>query len=123
MIFELASEVVAATTELAMGSYRTVTGRDIRIPPRLLRQLITTFDASFQGRIPRILGDDEQERVDNLKIVLRGASERDLNMLISDLQRALAELDPDRQTRTLSRLERCNRREDRDRRRRRASLV
>jgi hypothetical protein len=70
---------------------------DVR--PRQLRRLLLTFEESIQGRIPDILGDDEEERVETLVRLLRGTSEEDLTMLISSLQEALVRLEPEKRRR------------------------
>ena len=60
--------------------------------PDQFRRLLLTFEDSIQGKIPAILGDDEEERVDTLVRLLRGTSEQDLTVLIGDLQQALIRL-------------------------------
>jgi hypothetical protein len=81
----------------------------IEVDPAFLRRVLLTFETSIQGRIPEILGDDEDQRVETVVRLLRGSSEHDLNELIDVLQQALQELNDEKE----------RRREDRARRRRR----
>jgi hypothetical protein len=79
--------------ELAVDASRVVGLDDlVDIRPRQFRRLLLTFDESIQGRIPEILGDDEEERVDTLVRLLQGTSEADLTALIGSLQVALGRL-------------------------------
>jgi hypothetical protein len=79
--------------ELAVDASRLVGLDDlVDIRPRQFRRLLLTFDESIQGRIPEILGDDEEERVETLVRLLRGTSEKDLTALVGSLQAALTRL-------------------------------
>ncbi|HEV7689095.1 MAG TPA: hypothetical protein VGQ80_21130 [Acidimicrobiia bacterium] len=96
-----------AGVELAVDAGRLVGADDLfDLRPRQFRRLLLTFEESIQGKIPEILGDDEEERVDTLVRLLRGTSEEDLSTLIGDLQTALTRLDRERR-RTARRTERA----------------
>ena len=71
----------------------TVARPVVKIPPRALRQGLLTFQSSIQGRIPEILGDDEDERIDTLVALLADTSEEDLNAVISAAVEALNRLE------------------------------
>jgi hypothetical protein len=86
-----------AGVEVAVDAGRLVGADDLfDLRPRQFRRLLLTFEDSIQGKIPEILGDDEEERVDTLVRLLRGTSEEDLSTLIGDLQTALTRLDRER---------------------------
>jgi hypothetical protein len=68
----------------------------VEIPPRALRQALLVFQSSVHGRIPEILGDDPEERVETLVALLEGTSEDDLNMLLSAAFEALRRLEDDK---------------------------
>ena len=89
----LTTALTMAGVEIAIDAGRAVLGDDlIHISPRQFRRLLLTFEDAIQGRIPEILGDDEKERVETLVRLLRGTSEKDLTILIGDLQTALNRL-------------------------------
>lgn len=93
----LVTVLALAGADVAVDAGRVVGLDDlVDIRPRQLRRLLLTFDHSIQGRIPDILGDDQDERVETLVRLLRGTSEADLSRLIGDLQRALVRLEDDR---------------------------
>lgn len=78
---------------ILVESGRMVAGDDaFDVRPGQFRRLLLTFEESVQGRIPEILGDDEEERVDTLVRLLRGTSEREMAELLSSLQVALERL-------------------------------
>ncbi len=90
----LVSSMALASGELVVDSARVVLGDDvIEIRPRQFRRLLLTFEDSIHGRIPEILGDDEEERIDTLVSLLRGTSQQDMTELIRALQEALVRLD------------------------------
>jgi hypothetical protein len=91
--FRLVTSLALAGAEVAVDVGRVVLGDDfLDIRPRQFRRLLLTFEDSIQGRIPEILGDDDEERVETLVRLLRGTSEEDLTMLVKDLQEALTRL-------------------------------
>jgi hypothetical protein len=92
----LATSLAFAGAEYAVDAAGIV-GADalIDIRPRQFRRLLLTFEDSIQGRIPEILGDDDEERVETLVRLLRGTSEKDLTLLVGDLQEALTRLHKD----------------------------
>jgi len=103
------TSVAMAGVELAVDAGRLVGADDLfDIRPDQFRRLLLTFEESIQGKIPAILGDDEEERVETLVRLLRGTSEKDLSTLIGDLQTALVRLDRERR-RTETRAERSRR--------------
>lgn len=71
----------------------------IEVDPAFLRRVLLMFEMSIQGRIPEILGDDEDQRVETVVRLLRGSSEHDLNELIDVLQQALEELNQEKERR------------------------
>jgi hypothetical protein len=91
--------VGAAFVELAGAAAVDIVGLAVvpagitDIPPRPLRRALLTFRSSIQGRIPEILGDDEEERVETLAVLLDGTSEEELNMLLSAAAEALSRLE------------------------------
>ena len=87
----------------------------VDIPPRPLRRALLTFRSSIQGRIPQILGDDEEQRIETLVALLDGTSEEELNVLLAAAAEALSRLEADKRFRS-SRRDRSNRRR-RERRR------
>lgn len=98
-----------AGVEVAVDAGRLVGADDLfDLHPRQFRRLLLSFEESIQGKIPEILGDDEEERVDTLVRLLRGSSEEDLSSLIGNLQTALTRLDRDRR-RAETRAERSRR--------------
>jgi hypothetical protein len=96
----LVTSLALSGAEVAVDAGRVVLGDDfVDIRPRQFRRILLTFEDSIQGRIPEILGDDEEERVETLVRLLRGTSEKELTLLISDLQLALTRLyEEDRRT-------------------------
>jgi len=110
---ELAGQATADLVGLAV-----VPRGIVDIPPRPLRRVLLTFRSSIQGRIPEILGDDEEERIETLVALLDGTSEEELNMLLAAAAEALSRLEGDTRARR-SRRERSDRRR-RERRRRAA---
>jgi len=84
------------------------------IPPRSLRQAFLTFRSAIQGRIPEILGDDEEERIETLAALLEGTSEEDLNTLLVAASEALSRLEA-AERRRHARRERSDRRRERGR--------
>jgi hypothetical protein len=68
----------------------------VEIPPRALREALLVFQSSVQGRIPEILGDDSEERVETLVALLEGTSEDDLNTLLNAAFEALRRLEDDK---------------------------
>ena len=89
----LVRSLALAGAEVAVDAGKAVGLDDLFDPrPQQFRRLLLTFEDSIQGRIPDILGDDEEERVDTLVRLLRGTSEQHLAVLIGDLQRALIRL-------------------------------
>jgi hypothetical protein len=89
--FALAGAELAADVGRAVGADEL-----FDIEPRQLRRLLLSFDETIQGRIPEILGDTEEERVDTLVRLLRGTSEEDMNTLLESLQIALHRLERER---------------------------
>ncbi|MGH8997825.1 MAG: hypothetical protein ACRDY7_00350 [Acidimicrobiia bacterium] len=88
-----ATSIAAASTEVMVSSAQTVFGDDVvDIRPRNVRSLLLTLEDSIHGRIPEILGDDEEERVETLARLLKGTSEEDMSGLIRALQLALIRL-------------------------------
>ena len=80
--------------DVAVGSARVVGAAELAdVTPRQIRHLLLTFDHSIQGQIPRILGEDEQERVDTLVQLLRGTSQDDIGVLMNAFQLALGRLE------------------------------
>lgn len=93
----LVTSLAMAGAEIAVDAGRLIGGDDlVDVRPRQFRRLLLTFDDSIQGRIPEILGDDEEERVDTLVRLLRGTSDADLRALIGALQFALERLHDER---------------------------
>ncbi len=86
----------------------------VDLPPRPLREVLLAFRSSIQGRIPEILGDDEEERIETLVVLLDGTSEDDLNALLQAATEALSRLEARRRDRA------CRPRRDRRRPGRRA---
>lgn len=72
---------------------------NIEVDPAFLRRVLLTFETSIQGRIPEILGDNADQRVETVVRLLRGSSEHDLNELIDVLQQALEELNHEKERR------------------------
>ena len=68
----------------------------IELPPPAIRQLLFVFRSSIHGRIPEILGEDEEERVETLVALLQGSSEEDLTTLLDAAQVALTRLEATR---------------------------
>ena len=81
----------------------------VEIRPRALRQALLVFQSSVQGRIPEILGDDPEERVETLVALLDGTSEDDLNKLLTAAFEALRRLEDDKRERRAGRRERLRR--------------
>jgi hypothetical protein len=105
-VMRLARSVAMAGAEIAVDTGRLVGADELfDVSPRQFRRLLLTFEDSVQGRIPQILGDDEEERVETLVRLLRGTSEEDMTTLIGDLQIALTRLERERR-RDLRRSER-----------------
>lgn len=95
--FRMASSVASLAAEAVVDSARVVCGDHmVDVPPRTVRSVLLTFEDSIQGRIPEILGDDEDERIDTVVSLLRGSSEEDLSELIGVLQLALTRLADER---------------------------
>jgi hypothetical protein len=91
------TSLTMAGVEVMVDAGRLVGGDDLfELRPRQIRRLLLTFEDSIQGRIPEILGDDEEERVETLMHLLRGTSDEDLAMLLGSLQVALRRLEEDR---------------------------
>ena len=89
----LLSSLTLATGEIVADSARVILGDDaIEIRPRQFRRLLLSFEDSIRGKIPEILGDDEEERIDTLVSLLRGTSQQDMTDLIGALQEALNRL-------------------------------
>jgi hypothetical protein len=76
-----------------------VTPGIVDIPPRPLRRVLIAFQSSIQGRIPEILGDDDEERIETLVALLDGTSEDDLNVLLAAAFEALRRLEADERSR------------------------
>ena len=72
----------------------------VEIPPRALRQALLVFQSSVHGRIPEILGDYPEERVETLVALLEGTSEDDLNTLLSAAFEALRRLEDEKAERS-----------------------
>jgi hypothetical protein len=85
----------------------------VDIPPRPLRQALLALRPSIQGRIPEILGDDEEERIETLMALLDGSSEDDLNALLAAAGEALSRLEADKRSRSSHRDRSARRRERR----------
>ena len=82
-----------SSAEVMVDAGRAFAGDDgFDVRPHQFRRLLLSFEESIQGRIPDILGEDEEERVDTLVRLLRGTSERDLHELIGSLSLALERL-------------------------------
>jgi hypothetical protein len=89
----LATSVAISGAEMALESGRVLAGDDaLEVRPRHFRRLLLSLEDSIQGRIPDILGDDGEERVDTLVRLLRGTSEQDMTELIESLSIALERL-------------------------------
>jgi hypothetical protein len=88
------------------GFSRVVVSSVGTIPPRSLRRLLLHFDDSIQGRIPEILGDDREERVQTLVRLLDATTTQDMDELLEALQEALARLAEDDGRRRIRRLRR-----------------
>jgi hypothetical protein len=102
----LMTSMAMAGVEMAVDAGRLVGADELfDLQPGQFRRLLLTFEGSIQGKIPAILGDDEEERVDTLVRLLRGTSERDLSVLIGDLQTALTRLEDERRDRRSQRRE------------------
>ena len=86
----------------------------VDIPPRPLRQALLALRPSMQGRIPEILGDDEEERIETLMALLDGSSEDDLNALLAAAVEALSRLEAEKRCRSSHR-DRSDRRRERRR--------
>jgi len=71
----------------------------VDLPARPLREVLLAFRSSIQGRIPEILGDDEEERIETLVVLLDGTSEDDLNVLLQAATEALSRLEVRRRDR------------------------
>jgi hypothetical protein len=89
--------------------------RLVDIPARPLRRALLTFRSSIQGRIPEILGDDEEERIETLVVLLDGTSEEELNMLLTAASEALSRLEADKRLQSARRSRSTRRRSDRRR--------
>ena len=94
-VFELTGRAVADLMDAAVAR-RSV----VEIPPRALRQALLVLQSSVHGRIPEILGDDPEERVETLVALLEGTSEDDLNTLLSAAFEALGRLEDDKAQRS-----------------------
>jgi hypothetical protein len=95
-----ANALAMTSAEMLVDAGRIVGADDLfDLRPRQIRRLLLSFDESIQGRIPEILGDDEEERVETLVRLLRGTSPGDLTILIGSLQEALRRLEEDRRPR------------------------
>jgi hypothetical protein len=79
---------------------RSLADRLVEIPPRALRQALLVLQSSVHGRIPEILGDDPEERVETLVALLEGTSEDDLNTLLSAAFEALSRVEDDKAQRS-----------------------
>src|SRR3954453_2885874 len=101
------TSMAMAGVELTIDAGRMV-GADalFEIRPEQLRRLLLTFEESIQGKIPEILGDTDEGRVDTLARLLRGTPEEDLNLVIGDLQEALVRLHRERRRRVVRGLDR-----------------
>lgn len=97
MIVQMLTHMMAYTAGVANDAYRVVTGDDLDLPPKALRSLVVNFDGSIKGKITRILGDDEDERVENLLRVLRGTPDEELADLLCTMQLALGRLAEERE--------------------------
>ena len=64
----------------------------ISIRPESMRRLLLNFEDSIQGKIPEILGDDHEERVETLVRLLAGTTTQDMNELLQALQEALGRM-------------------------------
>ena len=94
--FRLLRSLTEATGEMVVDATSIVIPGDyISIPPRTLRRLLLHFEDSIQGRIPEILGDDREERVQTLVRLLDGTTTRDMDELLEAMQEALARLAED----------------------------
>ncbi|MEW6474260.1 MAG: hypothetical protein AB1679_18570 [Actinomycetota bacterium] len=87
-IVDLTGRTVAELVDVA-----TVARPVVKIPPRALRHGLLTFQSSIHGRIPEVLGEDEEERIETLVALLDGTSEEDLNTVISAAVEALNRLE------------------------------
>lgn len=94
-VIELTGRAVVDLMDVAVGP-RSV----VEIPPRALRQALLVFQSSVHGRIPEILGDDPEERVETLVALLEGTSEDDLNTLLSAAFEALRRLEDEKAERS-----------------------
>ena len=88
-------------------------GRLVDIPVRPLRRVL--FRSSIQGRIPEILGDDEEKRIETLMVLLDGTSGEELNLLLTAASEALNRLEADKRLRSSVRSRSTRRRSDRRR--------
>ena len=77
----LASAAMSAGSVVIDGVQTTLDG-DIKPRPATMRELLLTMEGSVHGRIPSILGDDEEERINTILRFLTGASEDDMNELL-----------------------------------------
>jgi hypothetical protein len=89
----LVSSLAVLGAEVTMDAGRLIGVDDLcDVRPRQFRRLLLALEESIQGRIPEILGDDAEERVETLVRLLLGTSEKDLTVLVGDLQVALTRL-------------------------------
>ena len=106
--------------EVAAGTMQVLGGDDVvEFRPRDLRHLLLTFEHSIQGKIPEILGDDEEMQVDTLTRLLRGTSEQDVIKLLTGLQVAMGRLSAEREARERRAVQPTRPRSESERRRQR----
>jgi hypothetical protein len=96
MLFVTGTSVVELTGMVVSDLIRAAAvppALSVDIPARPLREVLLAFRSSIQGRIPEILGDDEEERIETLVVLLDGTSEDDLKTLLQAAAEALSRLE------------------------------
>ena len=77
----VASVAMSAGTVVVEGVHTALDG-DVKPSPGPMRELLLAMEGSIHGRIPDILGADEEERVATIVRFLEGTKDEDLNEIL-----------------------------------------
>lgn len=78
----LVTSVAMSAGAVVVDGVQTTLAGDIKPRTATMRELLLAMEGSVHGRIPDILGDDEEERIATILRFLQGAGEDDLNEIL-----------------------------------------
>jgi hypothetical protein len=78
----LVASVAMSAGAVVVDGVQTALDGEIKPHPARMRELLLTMEGSVHGRIPDILGNDEEQRIDTILRFLTGASEEDMNEIL-----------------------------------------